>query len=794
MSGLSAHAMGLQEGYNPEQWGPWKSHGLLLQQAITELGWQENAATLIKVFKEHSHAKEGCLSREEFVSIMQRYPCCNTAYHTVFFDLFDRNQDGYLNESDFLGGILAVSPLTPHKLDAPSGQLRMQFIFLFYDANRNGRLETDEVAKMFEHIQQLRGQPHSDATVDATALVSLYSGPFGFAAFYDAAQKRMLNGTSPLLRTQQDLLEAIWMRQVDAGATPPAHPPAALPVPSTQPGQQPAAGVNNNSGNSVPIRQQSFGTPIGDAQSSLGCSGGKVADPPLSHNRPSSADGLIPPGQLHARPPGSSDGTRARSGGGYEDPLGPSLATLAPPAPPPTGAQPHQLPPGAPVPQSQVALVRSSNGAAAHASLPSDGTGPFHGHYALLHAAAGPPSLRPPGPGGPLTAGAPAAALRGALTDGRVWGDTFAQGTASDASAVALRVVRRLMELSNGLRTDWRHTLQLVTVREMMLLCDTVVEILRVEDSLVQVPLPCRVYGDIHGQLLDLLEFFNAFSWPDKRRGDIFSMNYVFLGDFVDRGNYSCDVIALLFSLKILYPMKVFLVRGNHEDRLMNVNYGFLADCVRKFAHDGHDIWERINDVFEFLPIAALVERVILCIHGGIGDSITSLDDLSGITKPIEVVAEITEATTRQARMILDALWSDPTDNDSVLGVHVSPRGKNTCRFGPDRVQDFNRRNGLKLIIRGHECVQHGYEYFAQGQLLTVFSATNYCNQYNNDGAMVVLVKDDRTGEVVEHAQVIKSGTVDTSYGWNESQFRAPSPMRRHGADGVTAEPHRNWA
>mmetsp|Transcript_62661 Transcript_62661/g.97524 ORF Transcript_62661/g.97524 Transcript_62661/m.97524 type:complete len:250 (-) Transcript_62661:54-803(-) len=233
------------------------------------------------------------------------------------------------------------------------------------------------------------------------------------------------------------------------------------------------------------------------------------------------------------------------------------------------------------------------------------------------------------------------------------------------------------------------------------------------------------------------------------------------------------------FSLKILYPLKIFLVRGNHEDRLMNINYGFHADCIRKFAHDGEDIWERVNDVFEFLPIAALVEGAILCIHGGIGDSISLLNDLRGIPKPIQVVGEINASTTPQDRMILDALWSDPTDNDSVLGVHCSPRGKNTCRFGPDRVQEFNRRNGLKLIIRAHECVQHGYEYFAHGQLLTVFSATNYCNQYNNDGAMVVLVKDDRTGEIVEHAQVIKSGTVDTSHGWNEQQFRAPSPMRR---------------
>merc|ERR1719387_3333298 len=111
---------------------------------------------------------------------MTRYPCCNSQYHAVFFDLFDRNQDGLLNESDFLSGILAVSPLTPHKLEAPSGQLRMQFIFLYYDANRNGRLEVEEVAKMLMHIHQLRGQPLADFTVDATALASLYQGPFGF--------------------------------------------------------------------------------------------------------------------------------------------------------------------------------------------------------------------------------------------------------------------------------------------------------------------------------------------------------------------------------------------------------------------------------------------------------------------------------------------------------------------------------------------------------------------------------------------------------------------------------------
>eukprot|EP00448_Togula_jolla_P024893 CAMPEP_0170573732 /NCGR_PEP_ID=MMETSP0224-20130122/2919_1 /TAXON_ID=285029 /ORGANISM="Togula jolla, Strain CCCM 725" /LENGTH=691 /DNA_ID=CAMNT_0010896333 /DNA_START=12 /DNA_END=2088 /DNA_ORIENTATION=- len=659
------HVKGLQYGYSQEQWGPWRSHGLLLQQAIAELGWQESAATLIKLFTEQSRTKERFLNREEFVSIMQKCPCCHAAYHHVFFELFDRDQDGYLSESDFLGGMLAVSPLTPHKLDAPSGQLRMQFIFLYYDANRNGQLEIEEVAKMIEHIQQLRGKPYSDAMVDATALVSLYSGPFGFAAFYDAAQKRMLNGTSPLLRTQQDLAEAA--RKL--------HSIAAAPTP-------PQASCSPSSGQAAARK----------------CSA--VPTGPLS----------LPEEQPRKEKP------------------------------PPTGAKPP--PTGLPTP---VPRGRSP----AHVA-------PAPASHSALHVA---PEYWGSGSG-----------QRGTPVDPHVQSGTNAQ-------VLALRVVRKLMELSNGVRAEWRHMIQLVSAKELLLLCDTVVEILRVEDSLVEVALPCRVYGDIHGQLLDLLEFFNAFSWPDKRRGDIFSMNYVFLGDFVDRGAYSCDVVSLLFSLKILYPSKVFLVRGNHEDRLMNMNYGFQADCLRKFAHEGEDVWERVNDVFEFLPIAALVEGAILCIHGGIGDSIASLEDLRGIPKPIQVIGEITESTTRRERMILDALWSDPTENDSVLGVHASPRGKNTCRFGPDRVQEFNRRNGLRLIIRAHECVQHGYEYFAGGQLLTVFSATNYCNQYNNDGAMVVLVKDERTGEAVEHAQVIKSGTVDTSNGWNDQQFRAPSPM-----------------
>eukprot|EP01067_Filipodium_phascolosomae_P005319 Filipodium_phascolosomae@DN3403_c0_g1_i1.p1 len=349
-----------------------------------------------------------------------------------------------------------------------------------------------------------------------------------------------------------------------------------------------------------------------------------------------------------------------------------------------------------------------------------------------------------------------------------------------------MRIIRTLMDLTAGVQSIDRvmsvllqQPFRLASAVEILTLCDRVVAFFMEEDSLVDTALPCRVYGDIHGQLPDLLQFFNTFSWPDKRKGDILSMNYVFLGDFVDRGSFSLEVVCLLFSLKILYPFTVWLLRGNHEDRVMNTNYGFKDECLRKLGpQEGEIVWERVNDAFEFLPVAAVIEQAVLCVHGGIGDSINSPADLRGIKKPIQVVTEVHSTTCVHDRRVLDALWSDPTENDSILGTQQSPRGLNTCRYGPDRVAEFLKLNDLKLIIRAHECVQAGYEYFAGGQLLTVFSATNYCNQYNNDGAMVVLVRDRETGSIVEHAQVVKAGLVDTSFGWAAQQYRSPTPLR----------------
>ncbi|CEL97728.1 unnamed protein product [Vitrella brassicaformis CCMP3155] len=362
-----------------------------------------------------------------------------------------------------------------------------------------------------------------------------------------------------------------------------------------------------------------------------------------------------------------------------------------------------------------------------------------------------------------------------------------------DETNLPLRVVRTLMAASADGATslDASAPFILCTSDEVKMLCDMVVPHLIHENTLVELSLPVRVYGDIHGNLPDLLTFFNTYAWPDRRRGDILTTNYLFLGDYVDRGAFSLEVVLLLFALKIQYPESVYLLRGNHEDRILNKSYGFGSECVRKLGASGDGLWELINDVFEFLPLAALVDGQIFAIHGGIGDSIGSVDDLRDLRKPINIpIPSNLHPASLEQRRILDALWSDPTDSEEHFGTIASQRGNNTCRFGPDRVMDFCERNQLKMVIRAHECVKYGYEWFARNRLLTVFSASNYCNAFANDAAAVVLRRDASTGRISTLFQVLWGGAVDTSNGWLGNQARPPTPMRGRPGPPQTEEDH----
>ncbi|XP_076924153.1 serine/threonine-protein phosphatase BSL1-like [Bidens hawaiensis] len=266
---------------------------------------------------------------------------------------------------------------------------------------------------------------------------------------------------------------------------------------------------------------------------------------------------------------------------------------------------------------------------------------------------------------------------------------------------------------------------------EIAELCYAAEQLFLHEPTVLQLKSPIKVFGDLHGQFGDLMRLFDEYGFPSTA-GDITYIDYLFLGDYVDRGQHSLETITLLLALKIQYPENVHLIRGNHEAADINALFGFRLECIERMGeNDGIWAWSRFNQLFNHLPLAALIEKKIICMHGGIGRSIHSVEQIEKIERPITM--------DTGSLILMDLLWSDPTENDSVEGLRPNARGPGLVTFGPDRVTDFCKRNKLQLIIRAHECVMDGFERFAQGQLITLFSATNYCGTANNAGAILVI-------------------------------------------------------
>ncbi|TKV92297.1 hypothetical protein SEVIR_9G154900v4 [Setaria viridis] len=265
-------------------------------------------------------------------------------------------------------------------------------------------------------------------------------------------------------------------------------------------------------------------------------------------------------------------------------------------------------------------------------------------------------------------------------------------------------------------------------------LCDSAERIFSSEPSVLQLKAPVKIFGDLHGQFGDLMRLFDEYGAPSTA-GDIAYIDYLFLGDYVDRGQHSLETITLLLALKVEYPQNVHLIRGNHEAADINALFGFRIECIERMGErDGIWTWHRMNRLFNWLPLAALIEKKIICMHGGIGRSINHVEQIENLQRPITMEAG--------SVVLMDLLWSDPTENDSVEGLRPNARGPGLVTFGPDRVMEFCNNNDLQLIVRAHECVMDGFERFAQGHLITLFSATNYCGTANNAGAILVLGRD----------------------------------------------------
>ena len=245
-------------------------------------------------------------------------------------------------------------------------------------------------------------------------------------------------------------------------------------------------------------------------------------------------------------------------------------------------------------------------------------------------------------------------------------------------------------------------------------------EIILNQPVFIELDSPINVCGDVHGQFYDLLRLFNYGGEPPKA-------NYLFLGDYVDRGKNSLETIVLLLCYKIKYPENFFMLRGNHESDNINKIYGFYDECKRRF---NIKLWKKFNDLFNIFPITAIIKDKIFCMHGGLSPNLLNFDLLKKIVRPTEVP---------DSGLLCDLLWSDPGEKIDTWGENE--RGVSYI-FSEKIVEDFLDKYDLDLICRAHQVVENGYEFFANRQLVTIFSAPNYCGEFDNAGAMMLIDKN----------------------------------------------------
>ena len=261
-----------------------------------------------------------------------------------------------------------------------------------------------------------------------------------------------------------------------------------------------------------------------------------------------------------------------------------------------------------------------------------------------------------------------------------------------------------------------------ISEREVFTVIDKVYPLIEKEESMLELEPPIYICGDIHGQFYDLLRVFEIFKYPPESK-------FLFLGDYVDRGKNSLECILLLLCLKIKYPDKIFLLRGNHESADVNRTFGFYDECKRKVSLK---IYKKFCNLFNILPITALISEKILCMHGGLSKDLTNINQLKLIKRPTEIPDK---------GLLCDLVWSDPDNLVSKDFVENKERGISVC-FSEEVVEKFTKLNNLDLICRAHQVVEEGYQFFANMKLITIFTAPNYMNIFDNNGGILFVNED----------------------------------------------------
>ncbi|RWS27556.1 Calcineurin-like protein phosphoesterase [Leptotrombidium deliense] len=302
----------------------------------------------------------------------------------------------------------------------------------------------------------------------------------------------------------------------------------------------------------------------------------------------------------------------------------------------------------------------------------------------------------------------------------------------------------------------WPQMDRNVVLNSITAICLQAEEIFKHETRCVKVSSPCFVFGDIHGNIADVLTYERNV-W--KTAPFVSGPSFVFLGDYVDRGDFGIETVCYLLSLKILAPDKFFFCRGNHEIRSIQKVFTFYKECTVKYGtRVGPQIFEAINRVFDRMPICAIIDEKIYCAHGGIPTSVSKIADLMKIPTPLQ-------EPENEAPAAWEIMWNDPMDvpefNELAefmkakenRGFLTNSKRGTAYYYSEEAVDHFLQSNGLSHIIRGHEVVPLGYKFHLGGKVCTVFSSSKYCNGTNeasiifidNENMSVIRMETDGT-------------------------------------------------
>uniref|UniRef100_A0A914IDG0 protein-serine/threonine phosphatase n=1 Tax=Globodera rostochiensis TaxID=31243 RepID=A0A914IDG0_GLORO len=277
------------------------------------------------------------------------------------------------------------------------------------------------------------------------------------------------------------------------------------------------------------------------------------------------------------------------------------------------------------------------------------------------------------------------------------------------------------------LRSSYQRFTELVNNDELHYLCETTINVLREQSTLVEMPAPVVICGDLQGQFTDLVRIFDTLGAPPKK-------NYLFLGNYVNRGKQGMEIAVLLFCYKIKYADNFVLLRGSSECSKTNRSGGFLDEITRRYGQENAQLlWDHFNQTFSWLPYVGLVGKKILCVHSGLSPTMYDLQQLGSLRRPALDPAN--------PSLELDILFADPEPGTN--GFRANKRGQSVM-FGENVVTNLSKQFSVNVIVRGHQVVREGVDYFADRRLVTVFSVPHLSTSQNAafPGAVLIIGED----------------------------------------------------